>query len=623
MRKKLITIILALAAMTAEAQETNQPHDSVRVIGRVANMLTSQPVFDVECELMWAADSSLVDTLRTVMGDSNNKPASFVIFHIKRPGRYILRMRKDGYETADQMFEVKRFYKDEETVDLIDKPFYMQKERSVSLNEVVVKATKVKFYVNGDTLVYNADAFDLAEGSMLDALIQQLPGVELKSGGDIVVNGKHVDALLLNGKDFFNKDRRLMLDNLPSYMVKKVKAYDRSNEQLRMAGLPDDGNKEFVMDVQLKKEYSIGWIANAEAGAGTDDRFLGRLFALRFTPNSRLSFFANANNVSDDRKPGQNGDWSPLRQATGIRSVYDAGFDYNIDEKEGRWTTSGNVRTSYTEDDAEQQTTSENFLTGGNTFDRAYSKRHADNFKVSTSHDLNLYCRDKVLSYLGLQPNFSYSRQHSNGKSASAVFDENVAEQWGKAWIDSIMAPNAGSLLLRHALNRTISQAKGNGHSLNTGLGANAVFRIPHNNRFVFNASGNIGFSDEKRHAYDHYQLDYPNSNAPTDRRNRYDLNTNRSLNYGGSIGARRTEIGCLQLSTDYIFPTSTEKPIVRSICCIFWRASTANWVRSRLPTNFTRRSTQAIATRQSTPTTSTASASVTTTTVPAATRGI
>jgi len=271
MKRNIITLILALVALTAGAQEKSQPRDSVRVIGKVADVLTSRPVFDVECELMWAADSSLVDTLRTVTGDSNNKPASFVMFHIKRPGRYVLRMRKDGYETTEQMFEVKRFYKDEETVDLMNKPFYMQKERSVTLGEVVVKATKVKFYVNGDTLVYNADAFELAEGSMLDALIQQLPGVEMKSGGDIVVNGKHVDALLLNGKDFFNKDRQLMLDNLPSYMVKKVKAYDRSNEQLRMAGLPDDGNKEFVMDVQLKKEYSIGWIANAEAGAGTDE----------------------------------------------------------------------------------------------------------------------------------------------------------------------------------------------------------------------------------------------------------------------------------------------------------------------------------------------------------------
>lgn len=333
-----------------------------------------------------------------------------------------------------------------------------------------------------------------------------------------------------------------------------MKAYDRSNEQLRMAGLPDDGNKEFVMDVQLKKEYSIGWIANAAAGAGTDDRFLGRLFALRFTPNSRLSFFANANNVNDDRKPGQNGDWSPLRQATGIRSVYDAGFDYNINEKEGRWTTSGNVRTSYTEDDSEQHTSSENFLTGGDTYGRAYSKRHTDNFKVRTNHEFNLYRRNNVLSYLGLRPNFNYNRQHSRGESASAVFDEDVAEQWGKAWIDSIMTPNAGSLLLRHALNRSISRAKGNGHSLNTGLDANAIFRIPHNNRFLFNASGDISYNDEKRCAYDHYQLDYPRDGTPTDRRNRYDLNTNRSLNYGGSIGARRTEIGCLQLSANYIY---------------------------------------------------------------------
>lgn len=555
MNKRIITIIFVLATVCGTwAQNSTQPRDSVRVIGRVADLLTNQAIPDVFCEVLWASDSTLIDTLRTVMGDSNNKPMSFAMFHIKRPGRYILRMQKDGYERTEQVFEVKRFYKDEETVDLMDKPFYIQKERSVSLGEVVVKATKVKFYVNGDTLVYNADAFELAEGSMLDALIQQLPGVELKSGGDIEVNGKHVDALLLNGKDFFNKDRRLMLDNLPSYMVKKVKAYDRSNEQMHMAGLPDDGNKEFVMDVQLKKEYSIGWIANAEAGAGTDDRFLGRLFAMRFTPNSRLSFFANANNVSDERKPGQNGDWSPLRQATGIRSVYDAGFDYNIDEKEGRWTTSGNVRTSYTEDDAEQHTSSENFLTGGNTFGRIYNKRHADNFKVSTNHKFNLYRKDNVLSYLGLRPNINYNVQHSHGESASAAFNENVAEQWGKAWIDSIMAPNTGSLLLRHALNRTISQAKGNGHSLNTGLDANAAFRIPHNNRFVFDASGNIGYSDEKRHAYDHYQLDYPNSGTPTDRRNRYDLNTNRSLNYGGSIGARRTEIGCLQLSTNYIY---------------------------------------------------------------------
>ncbi len=556
MKKTLIVLatLVSTSLNCAHAQDEQQPRDSVVVIGKVADELTSQPVFDVQCELMWAADSTLVDTIRTTKGDINNKPTSFVMFCIRRPGRYILRMQKDGYETTEQLFEVKRFYRNEESVDLLNKPFYIKKEHNVWLNDVVVKATKVKFYVDGDTLVYNADSFELAEGSMLDALIQQLPGVELKSGGDIEVNGRHVDALLLNGKDFFNKDRRLMLDNLPSYMVKKVKAYERGNWQLRKAGLPDDGNKEFVMDVQLKKEYSIGWIANSEAGAGTDSRFLGRLFALRFTPNSRLSFFANANNVSDDRKPGQNGDWSPLRQSTGIHNVYDAGFDYYIDEKDGHWNTSGDVRTSYTMDESEQHTSSENFLTNSNTYGRTYNKHHAENIKVSTNHSFSLYNRNKVLSYLNLKPNFSYDRQHNHGESASAVFDENVAERWGKAWIDSIMAPNAGSLLLRHALNRTISQAKGNGHNLNMGLVASAFFIVPHDDRFLFNASGNISYSDEKHHAYDHYQLDYPSSNAPTEHRNRYDLNANHSMNYGGDIGAQITVTRCLQLSTNYIY---------------------------------------------------------------------
>lgn len=42
-----------------------------------------------------------------------------------------------------------------------------------NLPEVTVKATKVKMVMHGDTIVYNADAFNLAEGSMLDALIKE------------------------------------------------------------------------------------------------------------------------------------------------------------------------------------------------------------------------------------------------------------------------------------------------------------------------------------------------------------------------------------------------------------------------------------------------------------------
>ena len=61
---------------------------------------------------------------------------------------------------------------------------------------------------------------------MLDALIKQLPDVELKKGGEIFVRGRRVDELLLNGRDFFDNDREIILENLPSYMVQHVKVYE-------------------------------------------------------------------------------------------------------------------------------------------------------------------------------------------------------------------------------------------------------------------------------------------------------------------------------------------------------------------------------------------------------------
>ena len=114
------------------------------------------------------------------------------------------------------------------------------------LDEVVVTASKVKFYMDGDTLTYNADAFELPEGSMLNALIKKLPGVELKKGGEITVNGKRVDVLMLNGKDFFNSDRELILDNLPSYMVTKVQSYLRVPDKYKNTSMAEHVEKESV-----------------------------------------------------------------------------------------------------------------------------------------------------------------------------------------------------------------------------------------------------------------------------------------------------------------------------------------------------------------------------------------
>ena len=166
-----------------------------------------------------------------------------------------------------------------------------------TLKEVVVSATKVKMFYRGDTLVYNADAFNVANGSMLDALIRQMPGTELTKEGEIYVNGRKVQSLMLNGKDFFRGNKKLMLENLPYYTVKEIKVYDQTTEKAK--ALHDDrADKDFVMDVNLKREYSKGYMTNVGVGAGTEDAYLARLFGLSFTDVSRLAIVGGTNNLN-------------------------------------------------------------------------------------------------------------------------------------------------------------------------------------------------------------------------------------------------------------------------------------------------------------------------------------
>lgn len=79
--------------------------------------------------------------------------------------------------------------------------YLMPKAKDKQLREVVVEATRIKMFYKGDTLVYNADAFNVMQTESLRKLVEQLPGAELENGR-ITVNGKPVVELLISGKNF-------------------------------------------------------------------------------------------------------------------------------------------------------------------------------------------------------------------------------------------------------------------------------------------------------------------------------------------------------------------------------------------------------------------------------------
>ena len=518
-----ITLVMAL---TAGAQY--KVHFAT---GNVEDEVIHKPVFSTKATLM-RMDSTVVDSAVSCPPgtcESFNKEESFYRLELKEPGTYLLKLEHEGYETLWCTQEVK-FYRRSTRIQFPTlRMKRLQKPRERQLGEAVVKASRVKFYYKGDTLVYNADAFQMASGSMLDELIAQLPGVELNDEGQIKVNGRFVDELLLNGKEFFSKDRTVMLENLPSYMVNQVKAYTKAGMQSVLAGR-DMGDSTFVMDVNLKKQYRIGWIGNAEAGYGTENRYLSRLFALRFSDHSRFTFFGTMNNLNDNRKPGRNGDWSPDRLPYGLQAMKTVGADYYIEDKNSRYQVQGSAKMDYSDNDVRQETSSQNYLQGGDTYGRQRSVGDNENLNFSTNHQLKL---TKSSSYywdhsLGL--NYNNNRQRTG--MVAGTFNENPDYLFSDGLMDSLRSPLAGPMMRKVALNRILQQSYGNGHGLE--LNYNTMFwkiTVGHTDD-MFTLTGSFGYYDRLARSWNHYRLDYPHSGEPVDFRNRYQSTPRRGYNY-------------------------------------------------------------------------------------------
>ena len=568
MKQFIITTLLVffvcnttLQAATIAAEDTTKTRQrELAVYASVADHLTHNGIDSLKATLLRAADSSFIDTAHVESYKYDDKLHTYVEAKIKEAGKYLLRIEARDYQTRFVPFDIPKMYKRESYREI--KPIYLHKIRTQKpsnlalegsdsttvMDEIVVKATKLKFYMDGDTLVYDADAFSMAEGSMLDALIKKLPGVELHSGGEITVNGRKVDALLLNGKDFFDSDRELLLDNMPSYMVKDIRSYERTPDNAKGTIREKTTQKEMVMDVRLKRDYNTAWLANAEGGVGMrfgsqeDFRdptkappFLGRAFAMRYATNSRIALYANVNNLSDYRTPGEKGDWSPLRQAEGLTTSYTLGAN-GLYEKNENLRYQGSLNGTYSDINDANHTSSETFLSEGNTYGRSFFTRRSYDFRMNTNHDIRLRKPGALWGalkdmYFNHSSSLEYLHWSNFSNSASATLAEDVSAGWGKAWMDSLMTPNAGDLLRKYALNRTISRRHGIGrhYSLqNYGF----FYTSPAHNDYVgFDLSYSYRFSDRYEDVFEHYLLDYPKTAAESDFRNRYRPNIDRTHN--------------------------------------------------------------------------------------------
>ena len=392
------------------------------------------------------------------------------------------------------------------------------------MREVMITATKVKMYHKGDTIVYNADAFNLPDGSMLDDLLKAMPGVEINARGEIKVNGRKVDVLQLDGSDFFNGKTELLLQNLPHYTVEKVKVFEQDTEQARRVGAKSI-NKEYAMNVVLKKQYKIGWLGEIEMAGGLptgkhdDARYQARAFVTRFSEQSRLMISATSNNVNNDAS-NRSENWSDNTSEEGLHRRNYVSLMYNVNDRQGRFDEKVYLHAKWSHHEAESRQSALTYLQSGDTWARRREASTSNDFEVKLDNQFYL---NKPFS-LALWTWAGYSHRESQGLSQSAQFKADPAAYGDMTSVlDSLMQnPFQQTDVAKITLDksRTQSLLRGNEYSLSQ----SATFSKELNSGDYLSTQLVYSHNQQTSKDFNVYQLDYLQGAGTNDLRNRYNL---------------------------------------------------------------------------------------------------
>ncbi len=316
--------------------------------------------------------------------------------------------------------------------------------RSGLLQEVIVEAPAM--VIREDTVEYRADAFPVKENAVTEDLLKKLPGISVDRDGNVTAQGKPVNKVRVNGKDFFGGDVKTATRELPANIIDKVQVIDDYGDQATISGIRE-GEPEKVINLQIKKDKNKGVFGRVTAGAGTEDRWQSSLNAHAFNNQQQISLVASANNTGQSlfsfgnmatnrgmgnlMKQGQrmmnelgggsglmnavqSGDQafltSGLNTPNGITRVQSAGLNFR-----DQWGKKLNVYGSYSwshRDNSTLQTLSTSNFFAGSAYTQA---QQSDQQSSGDNHRLfmNLEYQANAFNYIKFSPVLSYSTSDS------------------------------------------------------------------------------------------------------------------------------------------------------------------------------------------------------------------
>ena len=387
-----MTVLLTVLGAQAQDDDRRQT-----ISGQVIDAELQEPMVQASVQLFRQRDSTFVGGSVTDLRGN---------FSVEAPGNGIFRIKISsiGFQPIEREVTLRR----DQSQDLGQ---LMMSTDAVLLKEAVVTGRAAQVIVKKDTLVYNPDAFRTPEGSPIEELIKRMPGAEVDEDGNITVNGKVIQKILLDGKEFMLGDVETALKNLPVSIIQNVKFYDQQSDQARITGI-EDGNKEAVLDFTIKKGMNRGYMTNIDIAGGTEHRYASRGMGSSFTDNMRFVLMGNFNNKEE------NAGWWNRR---GLNSRKMLGTNLNYDDGE-KLKMDASVRWNHRGGDNENENASENFYsqdyrTFSNSGSRSLSRSNNWNGNV------RFEWKPDTLTNILFRANGSYGTNDGISTSSSATFD--------------------------------------------------------------------------------------------------------------------------------------------------------------------------------------------------------
>ena len=403
--------------------------NTVTIQGKIVEKGSSFPLESATVYLKSVKDSTVIDYTIT------DKSGNFSIKTKKINTPIFFKISYNGYKEYSEKLESIINDKDFGTIQL--------EENINTLSEILIKAEAPPITIKNDTLEFNASSFKVRPDANVEALLKQLPGVEIDEDGKITVNGKEVNNILVNGKPFFGKDGKIATQNLPAEIISKVQVTDTKTKEEELSG-QNATSDEKTINLTIQEDKNKGVFGKANVGYGTDERYESSLLFNYFKDTQKISVLGSANNINsvgfsmdeifDNMGGGRNSSiWVNDNGSFGINGMQFGGnngittsnmigVNFADEWAKKKINPNGSYYYSNTETNNNNRTNRINLLPTGNTNTLAESKTKS----ISDGHSIAMDFEIKIDSTttLYLSPSFTKSEIKNKNSGFDATFNE-------------------------------------------------------------------------------------------------------------------------------------------------------------------------------------------------------